>query len=244
MRRYPLELLPRPASRPATVRAPQYAPPMAQATKTERMLEEAIHRFAGDAERVAALEQARRFKRSWIDLAEVLAKVREGEAYLRWGFASFDEYCTRELHLKRGTVDKLCASYGFLRANAPRLARDEPEDVVHPVPSWQAVDFVARAAERGAADEDTLAEMKRAVFEEGAPMPLLSRKYREVAFPLDDDEKHARLRAQILAGAHKLADLVAEPEARLPRGLAEKVELVVGELARALGGRGREGPAS
>jgi hypothetical protein len=207
---------------------------MTQTTKTERLLEEAMARFAGDAERVAALERARKFKRSWIDLAEVLVRVREHESFLRWGFPSFDEYCTRELRLKRGTVDKLCASYGFLRANAPRLARGEAEDdddIVHPIPSWQAVDFVARAEERGAADPAVLDEMKRAVFEEGAPMPVLSRKYREVAFPLDAGEKRERVRAQILATGRRLADLVAEPEADLPTPLAQKVELLVGELA-------------
>ena len=207
---------------------------MTQTTKTERLLEEAMARFAGDAERVAVLERARKFKRSWIDLAEVLVRVREADSFLRWGFASFDDYCTRELRLKRGTVDKLCASYGFLRANAPRLARGEPaddDDIIQHIPSWQAVDFVARAEERGAAEPDVLDEMKRAVFEEGAPMPVLSRKYREVAFPLEPDEKRERLRSQILATGRKLADLVAEPEADLPGKLAEKVELLVGELA-------------
>jgi hypothetical protein len=90
---------------------------------------------------------------------------------------------------------------------------------------------VARAEERGAAEPEVLEEMKRAVFEEGAPMPVLSRKYREVAFPLDDDEKRERVRGQILAAGRKLADLVADPDAGLPRALAERVELLVGELA-------------
>ena len=194
---------------------------MSQVTKTERLLEETMARYAGDAERVAALERARKFKRSWIDLAEILVRVREAESFQRWGFTTFDEYCTRELRLKRQTVDKLCASYGFLRANAPRLARAEPEDeddIVHPIPSWQAVDFVARAEERGAAEPGVLEEMKRAVFEDGAPMPVLSRKYREVAFPLDDDERRERIRGQILTTGRKLADLVAEPDAALGPG--------------------------
>jgi hypothetical protein len=204
-------------------------------TKTEATLEQAIHLHADDPERVAVLERAKRFKRTWIELAEVLVKVRERDSFLRWGFASFDEYCVRELHLRRGTVDKLCASYGFLRANAPRLLAPEPDDVTpRPVPSWQAVDFVARAEERGAIDDETLEEMKRAVFEEGAPAPALSRKYREVAFPVADEERRDRLRAQIVAAARRLADLVAEAGAPVPRGLAERVEAVAGELVASL----------
>ena len=88
-------------------------------TKTERLMEETIQAHADDAERVLVLERAKRFKRTWIELAEVLVKVREGETWHRWGFRSFDDYCARELRLKRGTVDKLCASYGFLRVMLP-----------------------------------------------------------------------------------------------------------------------------
>ncbi len=210
---------------------------MAQLTKTERIMEASIAAHAADMERVLVLERAKKFKRSWIELAEVLVKVREGYAWRRWGFEDFDQYCARELHLKRGTVDKLCASYGFLRTNAPRLLRDEPDDPMQgarPIPSWQAVDFVARAEERGAADGDTMAEMKRAVFDEGAPAPVLSRKYREVAFPVDDEEKRARLRGQIAAAARKLADLIAEPDADVPIKLAKRVEELCGEVVGAM----------
>jgi len=164
----------------------------------------------------------------------VLVKVREGETWHRWGFRSFDDYCARELRLKRGTVDKLCASYGFLRVNAPRLLRDEPDDVVREVPSWQAVDFVARAEERGAVDEETLGEMKRAVFDEGAHMTALSRRFREVAFPVDDDERRERARAALTAAARRTADLVADPDAELPVKLASDVEALLGELLRVL----------
>jgi len=73
-------------------------------------------------------------------------------------------------------------------------------------------------------------EMKRAAFEEGAPAPALSRRYGEVAFPMDDGEKRARLVAQILGAGRRLADLVADPDAGLPRGLGERVESVIGEL--------------
>jgi hypothetical protein len=207
---------------------------MAQVTKTERMMEAAILEHQGDAERVLVIERAKRFKRSWIELAEVLTGVRENDTWKRWGFTSFDDYCARELHLRKGTVDKLCASYGFLRTNAPRLLRDEPEGDVARIPSWQAVDFVARAEERGAASDEVMAEMKRAVFDEGAPMPVLSRRYREVAFPVDDEEKRARLRAQIAAAARRLADLVTDEEAGVPDRLVRKIEEAIGELVQTI----------
>lgn len=216
---------------------------MAEITRTEQALEAAMARFSGDPERVEALDRARRFKRSWIDLAEVLSRVREDQAFTRWGFASFEEYCTGELRLKRSTVDKLCMSYGFLRANAPKLARADrdPDDdqAEAPVPSWQAVDFVNRAEQRGAASPDVLSEMKREVFESGTPMPVLSKRYREVAFPVADGDRRDKTRGQIVMTARKLADLVAEPAADLPDGLAERIEHVLGELQKVLGSRAK-----
>jgi len=200
-------------------------------TKTEAALDQAMHRFAGDPQRVEALSRAKAFKRSWIDLAETLSQVREDQAFRRWGFGSFEEYCGKELHLKPATIDKLCASYRFLRSHAPRLLReDDGAEEARPVPSWQAVDFVLRAEERGAADDDTLDEMKRAVFDEGVPAPALSRRYREVAFPLGTDEKRGRARQHVAQAARRLADLVADPDSGVPRGLAEKVEGILGEL--------------
>ena len=200
-------------------------------TKTEAQLDQAMHRYAGDPQRVEALSRAKVFKRSWIDLAETLSRVRDDQAFRRWGFASFEEYCGKELHLKPATIEKLCASYRFLRSNAPRLLREEDNaDDVRPVPTWQAVDFVLRAEERGAADDDTLDEMKRAVFEEGVPAPALSRRFREVAFPLGADEKRGRARQLVAQAARRVADLVADPQSGVPRVLAEKVEGIMGEL--------------
>jgi hypothetical protein len=208
---------------------------MPQLTKTERAMETALQAHAGDAERAGTLELARKFKRSWIELGESLAKVRDRESWKRWGFASLDEYVIKELHLKRATVDKLCASYGFLRTHAPRLAKGEAN--VETIPTLQAVDFVARAHQRGAANEDTLSEIKRAAFEDGVPLATLQRRYREVAFPMDDqglDVRRDQLRSQLVSVARKLADLVATGDAEVPRQLAERVEEVLGELCDSL----------
>lgn len=209
----------------------------AQTTKTERILEAAMVQHAADPERATALLKTKNFKRSWIELAQVLVEVRERESWKRWGYEDFEEYYAKELHLRRSTVDKLCASFGFLRANAPRLVRDDGPAIPMnaPIPSWEAVQYVAKAEERGAADEATLSEMKKAAFEEGASVPALSRRFKEVAFPVDDEEKRQRVRAQIVAAAKRLADLCAEPDAGVPRELAEQIEVLAGDLAQALG---------
>ena len=50
-------------------------------TKTDRVLEDRMLSFAGDEERVEALARARNFKRSWIELAETLARVHERNSW-------------------------------------------------------------------------------------------------------------------------------------------------------------------
>lgn len=204
------------------------------ATKTDRQMEDAMLRAAGDEERVKVLSIARAFKRTWIDLAEVLTRVAENESWARWGFDSFETYCRKELHIKKGTMQKLLGSFRFLEAQAPRVIERSRNEPTAPVPSLQAVDFVARAAERGAADKKTMREIQSAAFDEGAEAPLLSRRYREVAFPVDEAERADRLHRQLCSTARRLATLIAEPDAPVPREVAMAVEEAVGALLDAL----------
>src|SRR5277367_4624353 len=94
-------------------------------TKTDAALAAAAEAHGDDPERVEALERARRFKASWIELAEVLTEVRHNGHWTRWGYASFEAYTKGELHLRTETVEKLTGSYQFLKRRAPEvLARD------------------------------------------------------------------------------------------------------------------------
>jgi hypothetical protein len=203
-------------------------------TKTDRALEDRMLAFAGDGERVEVLARARAFKRSWIELAEGLARVYERSAWQGWGFESFEAYCKGELHVTPATAAKLLGSFRFLRASAPRVITRAHEEPTAPVPSLAAVDFVARATERGAADKKVLSEIRRAAFDEGTEAPALSRRFREVAFPVSDEESGDRARRQIASCARRLAQLVAESDPPIPRKVAAAVEEAVGQLLEAI----------
>jgi hypothetical protein len=210
------------------------SPPSVVETKTDRALEDRMLAFAGDRERVEILARARAFKRSWIELAEALAHVVERASWNRWGFESFDAYCRSELHVTPATASKLLGSFRFLSSSAPRVIARTREEPAAPVPTLAAVDFVARATERGAADRGVLSEIRRAAFDEGVDAPSLSRRYREVAFPVSEAESGERLRKQIAACARRLAQLVAEAGAPVPHRVAAAVEEAVGQLLEAL----------
>ena len=198
-------------------------------TKTDRAMEDRLLSVSGDSERADVLAKARAFKRTWLELAEALAKVQQSEGWSRWGFTDFDAYCRKELHLRSSTVAKLLGSYRFLQSSAPRVL-ERAHASQSPIPSLGAVEFVAKAVERGAADEETLRTIHRAAFDEGADAPVLARRFKEVAFPVDEGERPDKVRAQIAQTARRLAHLIAEEGAALPRNLAIRVEETLGDL--------------
>ena len=89
------------------------------------------------------LARARRFKNSWIELAEALTETRKNGAWKRWGYESFEDYAKKELHLRQETVDKLTGSFVFLQKRAPEVLRRD--GLTASIPSYQSVDFLRRA---------------------------------------------------------------------------------------------------
>ena len=198
-------------------------------TKTDRKMEDAMLAAAGDTERVDAISKARAFKRTWLELADCITKIHDRESWKRWGFDSFEAYCRKELHIKKGTVAKLLGSFRFLESSVPTVI-ERARDAQSPVPSLQVVDFVARATERGAADAQTMQEIHKAAFDEGAEAPLLSRRFKEVAFPVDNQQRSNQLRSQLASAARRLANLIAEPDAPVEHDVATKLEEALGLL--------------
>jgi hypothetical protein len=198
-------------------------------TKTDRQMEDRMLAVSNDPIRADVLAKARTFKRSWLELAEALSSTQSKQLWRNWGYDDFDAYCRKELHLRSNTVAKLLGSYRFLETAAPKVI-DRARDQDGPIPSMAAVDFIAKATERGAADNETIASMHRVAFEEGAEAPLLSRRFKEAAFPVSERDKADALRSMIAQTARKLAALVTEEGAPVPRRIAVNVEEAIGEL--------------
>jgi hypothetical protein len=203
-------------------------------TKTDRAMEDRMLAVSDDPVRADTLAKARAFKRTWLELAEALTRVQSHEQWRGWGFDDFDSYCRKELHLRASTVAKLLGSYRFLETSAPKVIERSRKGELAPVPSLGAVEFVAKATERGAADQETLETIQRVAFEEGADAPLLSRRFKEVAFPESEDDRTDRSRSQIMAASRRLAALIAEEGSPVPKKLAIRVEETLGELMEAL----------
>ncbi len=202
-------------------------------TKTDRKLEDKMLAAAGDPERAEVISRARVFKRSWLELAEALTGVLERGSWEGWGYKSFDGYCKKELQITPSTAAKLTGSYRFLKSSAPTIIERSHKNEA-PIPDVKAVDFVQRAEERGAADEDTMAEIRRVAFDEGARAPMLARRFKSVAFPVSDTEAESKLLSQLGSTGRKLAALIAEPNLPVSHEVAAQVEEALGKLLEAI----------
>jgi hypothetical protein len=189
-------------------------------TKTDAALADAEQAHADDPARVELLRRARRFKASWIELAEGLSNVRRSGEFKRWGYGSFEDYARLELHLRQETAEKLVGSFLFLKKRAPEvLGRD---GIGTAIPSYQAVDFLRRAEEKDDAPKEAVSAIRTRVLDEGAALPSIVRQFRDAVFPVSEDEKKERDISALLNVAKRLRELLDETRI-VPRKLAAEV---------------------
>ncbi|MBL8606145.1 MAG: hypothetical protein JNL38_02445 [Myxococcales bacterium] len=200
-------------------------------TKVDQALAAAEEMFEGDPQRAEVIARARRFKASWVELAEALSEVRQSGRYRDWGYETFEAYALKELHLKQETVDKLTGSYAFLRKRAPEvLSRD---GVNQPIPTYHAIDFLRRAEEKEDAPEEVVGEIRKRVIDDCATAPQITKQFKETIFPVSDAERKKRDAAGLKNVGTRLRDLLAETQA-LPRKVAVETKDAIDRMLEAL----------
>ena len=177
-------------------------------TKTDVALAEAEEAHADDPERAELVRRARRFKTSWVELAEALPAARKHASWRNWGYDSLEAYAKAELRLKPETVDKLTGSYLFLKKRAPAVLDRDP--LTEPMPSYHAVDFLRRAEDSEDAPREAVEEIRRRVIDEAAPVAAVSRAYKDVVFPIDEGTRRERDLAGVKNVAKRLRELLSE----------------------------------
>jgi hypothetical protein len=200
-------------------------------TKTDAALAEAEEAHADDPERAELVRRARRFKTSWVELAEALTAARKHASWRGWGYDSLEAYAKAELRLKPETVDKLTGSYSFLQKRAPAVLQRDP--LREPMPSYHAVDFLRRAEDSEDAPRDTVEEIRRRVIDEAAPVTAVSRAYKDVVFPIDEGTKRQRDLAGVKNVAKRLRELLSETHV-VSRKLASEVTSSLDKLLEAI----------
>ena len=202
---------------------------MAKRSRAEQDIDRRKQDHADDPERVEVLERAGRFKRSWVELGEVLADVRGRESFGRWGFGTFNEYCNAELHLRKGTADKLTASFGYLTTHAPHILKRD--GVTEQIPQPDTVAALAKAKETKGLPDPMFQAIQADVFSADVSPSSLARKFKEAIGETESKEQGDSKKAQrAVTMARRLADLLADLEHNLPDTLAADVEEQLGRL--------------
>jgi len=200
-------------------------------TKVDAALAAAERRFASDPERAELIARTRRFKASWIELAEALSSCQKTQRYTTWGYVSFEEYYRKELHLKTSTVNKLVGTYAFLRKTAPEVF--DRDGVAQEYPSLQNIEFLRRAedaAQDGGVAQDLLAEVRRAILDENLPYTQVNRQFRESLFPSDLELEQKKRQKEALRLARKLAEALVALEGSVPNQVLESVQAAIDRL--------------
>jgi hypothetical protein len=170
--------------------------------------------------RYEALDVARKFKTSWVELGGKLWEVRNKKWFKEWGFSKFEDYCREELKIKPRTAAKLTASYGFLKNEEPSVLRRD--GIKKPVPDMQVVDMLRRVREKEQVPEREFNKIKELVFED-APAADIRRELKQHR-PDPEPPSRSKVIKQLLGQAHRLADNLAAvtgiPHAIIDRALA------------------------
>jgi hypothetical protein len=204
-------------------------------TKLDGVLAAAERRFANDPERAELISRTRRFKASWIELAEALTACQRNQRYTTWGYASFEDYYRKELHLKTSTVNKLVGTYAFLRKSAPEVL--ERDGVVNEYPTLQSIEFLKRAeeaAQEGRVPTDLLAEVRRAIVEDNLPASKVSRQFKETLFPSDIEVEQQKRRREAIKLMQKLVDMLTVLEGSVPPEVLEQAQAALDRLLHAV----------
>lgn len=117
------------------------------------------------------LECAKKFKTSWIELAQALYAVWKDKLYKQWGYNTFDGYTAKEIGIKKQTAMKLLRSYFFLEKEEPLLLKKDYNETADAasLPTYEAVDVLRLAQKKKMLDDADYADLKEKALKNGKP---------------------------------------------------------------------------
>jgi len=205
-------------------------------TKGGQHIEQLLQQLPPDSERYRVLISAKRFKSSWVDLGESLTRVANTGQFQEWGYSSFEDYCSKEIRIRRQTADKLLLAFRFLEREEPGvLERKEARTL----PDFRSVDLLRQAREEQTFSADHYSDLRRAVLEEERSHPTVARQFRELVQEYQPERRGERHCQSALSAARRLGNALAELDA-VPPDLERAVQELIGYLEGRLDGEKAE----
>lgn len=172
-------------------------------------------------QRAELQQRTKRFRSSWVELAEALSLVHQSKDHAAWGYPDFSDYCRKELKLTPNTVNKLVASYRYLSTSNPQVLKRD--GIAQRIPTVEAVQLLRTTAERcglGEFGTEVLESVQKSIIEDNLPLAQVIKKHKEVIAtkpPVED--MHRKSREQVLKTLTQLWRDVAKTKDFLPPGV-------------------------
>ena len=179
--------------------------------------------------RHTVLVAAKRFKSTWAELGKLLVQVKDENLWEPWGYASFEAYCLKELHIKKQTALKLTRSFSFLARH------EDAEEVAQPefpqkAPAFEVIEVLADAEERGQLSPQEYRSLRDSIWNPEKPANELKKEITE-RFPRPPPEPPPES-AQVRKLAQLARKLAAEVSGcrRVPQAIAERAGALAEDL--------------
>ena len=195
-------------------------------TKGAHHIEQLMQQLPPESERYQVLATAKQFKSSWVELGEWLARISKSNQFSDWGFTSFEDYCTREIRIRRQTAEKLLLAFRFLERKEPGLLDRQKG---RPLPDYRSVDLLRQADEEEHFSMAEYGELRQAVIEEERSHPSIVKQYRDLTHHHQPERKSVHQYRNAMLAAKRLSTSLREIQ-DVPPGLAEAVEQLLGFL--------------
>lgn len=197
-------------------------------TKGEQHIQQLMQSLDPGSERYRVLDSARQFKASWVELGEQLVTVNRNNLFSSWGYTSFEEYCSREIRIRKQTAQKLTLAFGYLQRKEPALL---DRNDLRPAPDFRSVDLLRRAEEEEQFSDEEYSGLRQAVVEDGRSLPTVQKIFRQsVQSRQSLQESEVQTVKAALSSAKRLETILAT----LP-DIGKDIRPVLADLIRELG---------
>ncbi|HKK01686.1 MAG TPA: hypothetical protein VJ955_05920 [Desulfuromonadales bacterium] len=201
----------------------------------ELHIERIMQELDPTSERYQVLDTARRFKSSWVELGEQLLQVSRSGFFRQWGYESFEDYCTKEIRIKKPTALKLTQAYHFLEKEEPEVLARRTE--LKPLPDYRSVDLLRQAREEKELSSEDYATLRQAIIDEERSLPTVRKRFNDLVSnqqpQMQDPQQHYKT---VMAAARRLAGLLQQSDETPPKlfSLVEEVVAAVEEKIKNL----------
>ena len=185
-----------------------------------------------------ALETAKNFKTTWIELAQTLYAIHRDKLYEYWGYERFEQYTEREIGMKKSMALKLVKTYTFVEQQEPEFLKAgnlEQRDALS-TPELDAIHVLRLARNKKELTKQDYAGLRKGVFESGKGAAVVRKeltalmKERKQVDPDEEREQRSAASVRKLVNAIHMFKKDADSLKLIHADIVKRVEELVKDL--------------